>query len=456
MALGAHCPRLEERALGRSAALIDVAPCLDIIQSVQDAVPAVEEVVVVNILRLWLDAALVRVDVHARVHLEGGPRGGRGLGMANVRVAKQELAVQIAALDDVVVRHDQFSACLFQAAPHHGKRLQQLAADRPGPHHKQPQLLQLRVGLVAQADDLPVVAALLQLYVIVPRGNFLKVQVKVLVEGCELPRYTLQHLLSYTTTDKRRDGGELSLPRIRHQLDKLVIHLPDTGGGVLRNFAVHQGGLGEDLVGISGPGGRPTAFCIVEGVDRTVGEMDLGGGVQFGKIAEEELGFVQRVGEGSMVHRDDLLHLLGDARPLDVGGGLGTVKINDKLVGARRLLHHMVLAPIQLVHPLDLAEHDPVTLVQPVQVVGQAPDRGLLSAHNVPNDDFLELLAVLVVHLEALPHVDKDRARQPARLAAYETNIVTPAVIVHDELLGEGIVAQTHNRELAQLIQVTQ
>lgn len=80
---------------------------------------------------------------------------------ANVPVAEEELAAEVALLNGVIVG-ERDEAGVVGGHAHHGEVLDELAAQRAGAHQEGAQLLQLLLHRPAEHCDLPIVAAPLQ------------------------------------------------------------------------------------------------------------------------------------------------------------------------------------------------------------------------------------------------------------------------------------------------------
>eukprot|EP00955_Chlamydomonas_euryale_P078866 363215-Chlamydomonas_euryale.AAC.5 len=111
------------------AAAVDVEARVDVVERVDDDVQLAPETVVEHGLSVRGHSVLERVELDARVQLERCGRRARRLGLADVAVAEQELARQIALLDHVVIGHSHASGACRRDA-HHRKILEELAPQR--------------------------------------------------------------------------------------------------------------------------------------------------------------------------------------------------------------------------------------------------------------------------------------------------------------------------------------
>jgi hypothetical protein len=83
--------------------LVDIKPGLDVVNSVHHEVETLPELVVEDGLGVRAHAGLVVLHVELPVDVLGDLAGDLGLGVADVVLAEEELAVEVGHLDVVVV-----------------------------------------------------------------------------------------------------------------------------------------------------------------------------------------------------------------------------------------------------------------------------------------------------------------------------------------------------------------
>mmetsp|Transcript_4944 Transcript_4944/g.12545 ORF Transcript_4944/g.12545 Transcript_4944/m.12545 type:complete len:679 (-) Transcript_4944:1273-3309(-) len=213
VALGAQRAGLQQRHPEVHATGVHVQARVDVVQRVHHHVQPLPVRVVEHVLRLGRHAVLQRRDVE--VGVDGLSRVGRAraLGLADVPVAEQELPAQVGLLDHVVVRHGH-SAVVAAAEPHEREILDKLAAQRAGTHQEHLARLQLALQRPADARNLRVVAPSLGRHLRL--GEQLRlgerlhaVEVEPLVQGVELARARLHHLLPHHAAEHGRHGREV-------------------------------------------------------------------------------------------------------------------------------------------------------------------------------------------------------------------------------------------------------
>lgn len=149
---------LQQGSLGSHAPRVHVLPRGDIIKSVGDNPQSLKELVRKDVVRrfVYLVQPSDNVSFQLLVHLYGSRRCCRGLGLAQVLLPEQELAVQIAQLDYIWVSQHYGSSfgargCVLLGAPYseHGIVLEQLAANSSSTDHEEARAGQLLDGSLA-------------------------------------------------------------------------------------------------------------------------------------------------------------------------------------------------------------------------------------------------------------------------------------------------------------------
>lgn len=131
VALGSEGSTFEEGFLVPHALLVDVLSGLDIVHCVDDEVQAGEEIVVEDYFVFWADSELHALEVGLGVHLPAYLAGGLALVAAYVLFSEQELPVEVADFDVVVVSAVHGAVSLGGQA-HQGEHLDEFAAEGPG------------------------------------------------------------------------------------------------------------------------------------------------------------------------------------------------------------------------------------------------------------------------------------------------------------------------------------
>mmetsp|Transcript_37796 Transcript_37796/g.64788 ORF Transcript_37796/g.64788 Transcript_37796/m.64788 type:complete len:479 (+) Transcript_37796:941-2377(+) len=208
VALGAEGAGLEQRLLVVHAALVDVQPRLDVVESVDHEVQPLPEGRVEDVFGRGRDAVLQRDRLEGGVHHPSGLDARERLGLADVVVAEEELTRQVGLLDDVVVRDGEL-ALGPHADAHESESLDELAAERPRADEEGVEIGELRLERRAEDGHLRGVAAgrgggRLGGRERLGRKALEGVEVEALADWVELGRARLDDLLPH---DAAEDGG---------------------------------------------------------------------------------------------------------------------------------------------------------------------------------------------------------------------------------------------------------
>lgn len=134
VALGSQGSRFEERFFEPHALLVDILASFHVVDCVDYEVEVGPEVVVEDFLVLGPYPQLLGLQPGVIVHLPSHSAGCLALVFADVLLSEQELPVQIADFDVVVIGDCDVS--LFGGEPHQRKHFNELAAQSPGPDHE--------------------------------------------------------------------------------------------------------------------------------------------------------------------------------------------------------------------------------------------------------------------------------------------------------------------------------
>mmetsp|Transcript_25221 Transcript_25221/g.43551 ORF Transcript_25221/g.43551 Transcript_25221/m.43551 type:complete len:980 (-) Transcript_25221:283-3222(-) len=446
VALGAECAGLEEGLAEVDAAAIHVQPRLHVVQRIAHPVQRVPEVVVIHIFGLGGDADGVGEDVHGGVHPLRRLRRRRRFHFADVGLAEQELARQVRLLDGVHVRHVHRARAGPQ--PHHRPVLQHLAADRARAHEEVLEVAEGALGVLTKHRDLSVV----------PRpnrgGGCLRdgvagqgvdcVEVEPLLDGRELARRRLQHLLRRDAPQHRRHWVDVA--GCGHRAfgeERLVegVHLVRDAGPVdvfaqrqhlRRVLRVVWGGQGGVLGG--------------EGVEGLEQDVQLLRAIEMGEVVAQELRLRQRLRQRQEMELGGEFDLSGVAAAL------------VRLVSARVLDRERVRpedfdgaggAVVELGHADDLGEGDVVGVLEAMSRLVQRRHHAGVLLSDGGDHDGERLLAVRVVHGERVAEVAEYVPSQAARLRRDERHPVRSAHAGHTQLLGPRRLRHDYDLELA-------
>mmetsp|Transcript_10588 Transcript_10588/g.33492 ORF Transcript_10588/g.33492 Transcript_10588/m.33492 type:complete len:836 (-) Transcript_10588:341-2848(-) len=417
--LRAQGPGLQQRLPKPHAPRVDVHARLDVVEGIDDAVQGVPKDVVEGVLRVaahpHLHGLHLQGGVHRRRCLGCDPR----LGMSDVGRPEQELAVQVGNLDPVHVG-DRKSALLPTANTHHGKALQELAAQGSSAHDEELRIAERLLERLAENGNLVVVptAHWSPITWIFSWKQFKHVDVKALVQGRVLAG-EFHDLLCNHAAEEGGHGADHAPAEERHLLHDIFIHLFDKEC-FLSPLCLPRRVKVLGQLHASGRRGGVTgawkAAVLLPVLPHCLdSQVQLLGAPKFGHVGHCELLATLRLRlhqgacEGRELHLLRHLDLGHDALPQVVGVAAGV--LDGEGVGARDL-DLPGLAAVQLRHALDLPEGDPVVVLEAVPpFVVRVHGAGALLRH-ARDDGAPGLLAIHVSAAEAISEVNKDSTGQ--------------------------------------------
>lgn len=158
VSFGTEGTRLKEWLLIPHALLIDIETRLDVVDSVDDEVETLPELVVESALGRWIHIGLIGLDLKFWVHFLANHAGGLRLSFGNVLLAEEELTVQVGDLNIVVVSAVDLT---FWTATktHHCEGLNVLASKGTSANHEGLNISELLLHFTTVDLDLVVITA---------------------------------------------------------------------------------------------------------------------------------------------------------------------------------------------------------------------------------------------------------------------------------------------------------
>jgi len=155
--LGAQSASLKERLGVPRALLINVVSGLNIVDGINHEIKLFPEFIVEDVFCVISHSGLVSLDVEAGVHLLGDGGSSHGLSLAYVSLAEQELSVEVADFNVVVVSHSDVS---FTASnSHEGKGFDVLASESTCTDHESINFSQLLLYFTSVDSNLVIVSS---------------------------------------------------------------------------------------------------------------------------------------------------------------------------------------------------------------------------------------------------------------------------------------------------------
>mmetsp|Transcript_70334 Transcript_70334/g.186936 ORF Transcript_70334/g.186936 Transcript_70334/m.186936 type:complete len:452 (+) Transcript_70334:1445-2800(+) len=442
--LGAQRARLQQGLCKPDAAGVDIQARLDVVQGIDHAVQGIPEDIVKGVLGVVTYANLHGLNLEGAVHRQGRLGCTRGLGLANVRLPEEELAVQVGHLNAVHVGDCEL-ALRPAASSHHRKALEELAAQSSSTHHEQLHVAECLLEGLAMDGDLVVVAAADGSPVtgVLGRDQLEHVDVEALVEGRVLAG-ELHDLLCNNAAKEGGDWANHAPAEDRRILHNVLVDLLDRKR-LLGSLCFPR--LVDVLGQLHAGGGRrrvadggQAAVLLPVAPQRLHREVELLRAAELRKVGHREvlatlgLRLHQAAPQGGELDRVGDLDLGHDALP-DIRGVSGRVPDSEGVRAGD--LDLPGLPVVQLAHALHFPEDDPVIILEavPPLVVRVHGARCLLG--DARDDGAPRLLAVLVAAAEAVAVVDKHSAGESEAVCGDEANgrRVRPAELVPPQKL---------------------
>ena len=185
MALGSQGSWLEQRFLEPDALTIYVLSSLDVIDCIDDKVEIGPEVVIEDVFVLRTDSGLERFEFNVFIHCVSDHAGSWTFIFADVFSSEQELSVQIADLDIVIVSNCHFAS--FRGETHKSEHLDEFTAKSSCTDHEWAWLSEVFNELVSENDPVVEVTVRSQGSGHISFGKgFKEIVMKPLSEGGEL------------------------------------------------------------------------------------------------------------------------------------------------------------------------------------------------------------------------------------------------------------------------------
>mmetsp|Transcript_6463 Transcript_6463/g.19123 ORF Transcript_6463/g.19123 Transcript_6463/m.19123 type:complete len:555 (+) Transcript_6463:1017-2681(+) len=422
---------LQQRLGEPHAAGVHVDPRLDVVQGVDDGVQAHPKRVIERVLGVHSDPDLHRGHLERTVHGLGCSRGRQRLWLPDITLSKKKLPVQVRDLDAVHVSDGDLPVRAAASADH-GQALQVLAAERPRADQEDLEVRNPLLEGLAEDRHLVVVAAAERLPIRRQlRGHELEhIEIQPLVQGRVLAS-EFDHLLGHdaaeegghradhAASEKRGLGDDVSVHLLNRQCALLL--LP----GVVYLLGERDALRGRGRV----PDGGQLPVLLPVALDGLHGKVQLLGPAELGQVGHAQVlaALGPRLRQGPLVRgepqRRGHLDLADDALPrirriprcvLDREG----VRARHPDLPGRRA--------VQLGHPLDLPEGDPVAVLEAVAPLVVRVHSARVFLRHACHNGVPRLLPVLVSDGEAVAVIDEGRAAQAEAIRRDETHLRRP------------------------------
>jgi hypothetical protein len=433
--LGAKSARLEERLGIPDAAGVDVETSLNVINSIDNEVEVLPEVVIEDILGLLRDIGLVVSHIQIAVDFFGNVAGDMWLGVSHVVLTEQELSVKVGDLNIVVIG-DSDLTLLGAANTHESEGLDIFTAESSSSNHESLHLSEFLLDFASINENLIVVAAVKRSAVSCSTRKSLEdVIMQPLLKG-RILACILHDLLSDDTTEEGSHGWDACLRIESGIADYFFIKFLDkeTLGifvGWIDGLSVSENSL-EVLIIVSW---KTTSILLLELPDTAECDMKL-----FWAAEESQIwGLKHPILRGSNRVVDALLQavisdLLRHFNVLnqtltDVGIELGGINvyleaesINDGDLSGWK--------GVQLCHALDFIEFNIVAILELVSLVLMNSHDERIGLSSINDNEWLGVLTICISNAKIVSIVEEGKASGTIGLGENEANAFSSAELV--------------------------
>jgi len=434
--LGTQSTRLKQRLFIPDTLAVDVESSVDVINSVDNKVKGLPELIIEDIFGVGTNSSHVAGDVEVGVHGLSNVASSLGLGVTNITLSEKELSVKVGNLNVVIISTVNLTV-VRATETHESKGLDVLATEGTGTNHKGVDILESFLNFTTVHSNLIIVSAVHGFSVNFVLGQrFEYIIVEPLLER-RVFASKLDNFLSNDSTEEGglsgdgagREGSSLS-DNIFVEFINIVERLFSVG---VVPFLGNLNSLIKIILGVS----WEATLSLSESMDSHDSSVELlrsSKESQVRSLKHTILRGGSRVSTG--LSKAVELNLL---RNLDVFNktlsliGLHSrgIKLNLEGMGGSANNLDGVLQLIDAIQTLNFREFNIITFLVTVSLVLVHSNNSWVSVGDMSNNERLALLTISIVDHEFITVIKEGVAASTKSLTSDETNSVISAEFVN-------------------------